>query len=69
MVAFLSFLERLVRARSFYPKERISFFDGVKKVKAGIGKYLSSIFVFNFEGSVRTKRSKAGKAKKLPRKV
>ena len=48
MVAFLSFWDRPVRARSFYPKERISIFEGLEKVKAGIGRYLRSIFVFKF---------------------
>jgi hypothetical protein len=42
-----------IRARSFYPKERISNFEGLQKSKAGIGRYLRWILGFKFEEPIR----------------
>ena len=56
MVAFLSFWGRPIRVRSFHPKQRISFFEGLQNFKFRIGRYLASIFVFKFEdGTSRLK--------------
>jgi len=49
MLGFLSFRDRPIRARSFYPKQRCSNFRGLQKAKVGIGRYLRSIFVFKSE--------------------
>jgi hypothetical protein len=39
-------LDRLITARSFYPKQRLSIFEGLEKVKVGIARYLRSILGF-----------------------
>src|SRR6266481_1271961 len=52
-VLFLSFWDRLMRARSFYPKQRISSFEGLQEAKPGIGRHLRLILVFKFEEPMR----------------
>jgi hypothetical protein len=47
------FGDRLIRAPSFYPEQRISSFEGLQKAKAGIGRYLRSILDFKFEEPIR----------------
>jgi hypothetical protein len=42
-------LEPATRARSFYPEQRCSFFEGWQKAKPGIGRGLRSIVVFKSE--------------------
>ena len=45
-------------SRSFYPKQRISSFEGLQKVKPGIGKSLRSILGFKFEELVTKNRGR-----------
>ena len=61
MVAFLSFWDRLIRARSFYTKQRISSFEGFEKAKASICRHLRSNLCFKFEdGALFIKATEAG---------